>query len=69
MSMNSGRGDSERRFPAYWGGRECEFLIIEKLANLDQLPRPHGFKVICFPVKVARATGAWTRAVAVFDDE
>ena len=39
---------------------------MEKLANLDQLP-PFGFKVICFPVKVYKASAGWTRAVALLE--
>ena len=38
---------------------------IEKLANLDSLPRPHGFYVSCLPVKIHRASAAWCRAVAL----
>ena len=33
-----------------------------------ELPRPFGFKVSVFPVKIARASGAWCRAVAILED-
>ena len=33
----------------------------------QQLPAD-GFKVACFPVKIARASAGWTRAVAIIGD-
>lgn len=48
-------------------GRHGEYYQMEKLTNLNLLPS-HGFKVICFPVKLKGASAAWTRAVAVLDD-
>jgi kynurenine formamidase len=47
-------------------GREIGYCQIEKMANLDQLPAT-GFIVSCFPVKIAKASGGWTRAVAILD--
>ena len=29
---------------------------------------PHGFDVVCFPVKVHRGSAGWTRAVAIIRD-
>jgi hypothetical protein len=29
---------------------------------------PTGFTVVCFPVKVARASAGWTRAVAILQE-
>lgn len=43
---------------------EREYCQIEKLANLAVIPVPHGFQVAAFPVKLARASGAWARVVA-----
>jgi kynurenine formamidase len=40
---------------------------MEKLGNLAELP-PDGFDIVCFPVKVHRASAGWTRAVAIFND-
>jgi len=54
-------------WPAHMRGREREYCQIERLANLDQLPRPHGFRIACFPVKVAGAGAGWSRAVAIVD--
>lgn len=50
----------------HYAGRDFEYYQMEKLANLDQLP-PFGFKVICFPVKVYKASAGWTRAVALLE--
>lgn len=49
-------------------GREKEYCQIEKLANLDQLPRPFGFTVIAFPVNLRATSGAWSRVVAMFEE-
>jgi kynurenine formamidase len=48
-------------------GREIGYSHLEKLHNLEQLPAD-GFEVICFPVKIHRASAGWTRAVAVLPD-
>ncbi|OGO05137.1 MAG: cyclase [Chloroflexi bacterium RBG_13_54_8] len=49
-------------------GMEREYCHIEKLANLDRLPRPFGFKVACFPVKLAGGSAGWCRAVAMVEE-
>jgi kynurenine formamidase len=49
-------------------GREKEYCQIERLANLDQLPRPTGFTVCAFPFKLERASASWARVVAIFED-
>ena len=49
-------------------GIEREYCHIEKLANLDKLPHPFGFKVACFPVKLTGGSAGWTRAVAIVED-
>jgi kynurenine formamidase len=48
-------------------GIEREYCHIEKLANLDMLPRPYGFKVACFPIKLAGGSAGWSRVVAIFE--
>lgn len=53
--------------PAHYAGREREYCQIEKLCNLDRIPRPYGFTVAAFPVKIEGTGGAWTRAVAIVD--
>lgn len=58
-------GDGRYIWPAHFAGLTREYCQIEKLANLDLLPRPHGFYVSCLPVKIDRASAAWCRAVAI----
>jgi kynurenine formamidase len=58
-------GDGRFIWPAHFAGIEREYCQIEKLANLDQLPRPHGFYVSCLPVKIRDASAGWCRAVAL----
>jgi cyclase len=41
---------------------------VERLANLDALPHPTGFRISCFPVKITNAGAAWARAVAWLDE-
>jgi kynurenine formamidase len=60
-------GDGRFIWPAHFAGIEAPYCQIEKLANLDALPRPHGFKVACFPVKIKRASAGFARVVAFVD--
>lgn len=62
-------GDGRFIWPAHFAGIEREYCQIEKLANLDQLPRPHGFHVSCLPVKIQGASAGWCRAVALIPEE
>jgi kynurenine formamidase len=48
-------------------GREIGYCRLEKLHGLEQL-LPTGFTVICFPVKITKASAGWTRCVAVLPD-
>lgn len=61
------RRSSDGRFiwPAHFAGITREYCQIEKLANLDRIPRPHGFLVSCLPVKIKGASAGWCRAVAL----
>jgi cyclase len=61
-------GDRAGLWPAHFLGRDREYCQIERLANLGSLPRPFGFTVSCFPVKLAGAGAGWARAVALVDD-
>jgi kynurenine formamidase len=47
-------------------GRERPYYQMEKLHQLETLPA-HGFTVVCFPVKIERASAGWVRAVAMID--
>ena len=60
-------GSPELIWEGHRAGREIGYSHLEKLHNLEVLPAS-GFQVICFPVKVHRASAGWTRAVAVVDD-
>ena len=61
-------GDPGVLWPAHFAGRETAYCQLERLGNLRALPRPYGFTVSCFPVKVAGAGAGWTRAVAHVPD-
>ncbi|MBP0460090.1 cyclase family protein [Streptomyces montanisoli] len=61
-------GDTSVLWPAHFAGRRREYCQIERLAQLDELPEPFGFRVACFPVKIAGAGAGWTRAVALVDE-
>ena len=62
-------GDGRHIWPAHFAGITREYCQIEKLANLDLIPRPHGFYVSCLPVKIERASAGWCRAVALVPEE
>lgn len=48
-------------------GRERAYCHLEKLTNLELLPAT-GFRVCCFPVKVAGGSAGWCRAVAILEE-
>lgn len=62
-------GDKAQLWESHLLGREKEYSQIEKLCNLDTLPRPHGFTVIALPVNLDRASAGWARVVALFSEE
>jgi len=68
MAEEARAGKKEQFWEAHYVGGEREYLHLENLANLDKIPRPFGFKVIAFPIKLARASGGWVRAVAMIED-
>jgi kynurenine formamidase len=49
-------------------GRRKEYCQIERLANLESLPRPTGFTVSAFPFKLEGASASWARVVAIVDE-
>jgi kynurenine formamidase len=61
-------GDKQVLWGAHFAGIQKEYCHIEKLANLYKLPRPHGFKVACFPVKITGASAGWARVVGIVED-
>ena len=58
-------GDGRAIWPAHFAGITRQSCQIEKLANLDQIPQPHGVFVSCLPVKIQGASAGWCRAVAL----
>ncbi|ACL03239.1 cyclase family protein [Desulfatibacillum aliphaticivorans] len=62
------KGDPAVIWEAHFAGIEMGYCHMEKLTNLDKIPRPHGFKVACFPIKITGASGGWTRPVAIVED-
>ena len=53
----------------FWEAHQADlpYSQIERLVNLAALP-PTGFTVACFPLKIARASAAPARVVAILDD-
>lgn len=48
--------------------KEREYYHIENLINLDQIPKPFGFTVSAFPIKLRGATASPIRAVAIVEE-
>ncbi len=65
MNQKFKGGDQAAYFPVHRGSVIKESSHVEKLYNLKKLPRPFGFKVAMFPIKLENCAGAWTRAVAI----
>ncbi|QEU89968.1 cyclase family protein [Streptomyces kanamyceticus] len=61
-------GDNAHLWPAHIYGRTAEYLQLEKLAHLGDLPAATGFTICCFPVAVEGAGAGWTRVVALVED-
>ena len=62
-------GDKSVLWATHLHGREREYLQIEKLCGLENIPRPFGFLISALPVKFKGATAGWCRAVAIVPDE
>lgn len=60
-------GDPAAYFPVHRAGRHTEWTHAEKLAAMGDLPGHEGFTALFLPIKIAGATGAWTRAVGIED--
>lgn len=54
-------------WPAHFCGRNREYAHIERLANLDKLPKPFGFKIACFPVRIKDAGASFARCIAIIE--
>ena len=62
------KGDPRVIWEAHFAGIERGYCHMEKMADLDKIPKPHGFKVACFPIKIKNASAGWTRPVAIIED-
>ena len=60
-------GDVSLIWEGHRAGREIGYSHLEKLHNLEALPSD-GFEIVCFPVKVHRASAGWTRAIAIVSE-
>jgi kynurenine formamidase len=60
-------GDAGELWPAHLAGRDGEYCQIEKMANLDSLPRKTNVPLVAFPIVVEDASAGWVRPVAVFE--
>jgi kynurenine formamidase len=58
-------GKKEKLWAAHYAGREKEYLHMENLTNLEKIPKPFGFQVAVFPIKIEKASASWVRAVAI----
>jgi len=62
------KGDPSVIWEAHFAGIEAGYCHMEKMTNLDKLPKPFGFKIACFPIKISAASAGWVRPVAIFED-
>ena len=69
MAGDLKEGDKEQFWESHYLGKEHEYCHLERLANLDKIPRPFGFKVAVFPIKIEGASAGWVRAVAILEDD
>lgn len=60
-------GNRNVLWPSHFVGRTREYVHIEKLCNLDKLPK-EGFLLSLFPIKLDKADAAWVRAIAIVEE-
>lgn len=58
-------GDPDHLWPCHLFGRQREYLQVERMGQLDRIPAPTGFTVLCLPINVHDAGAGWTRPVAL----
>jgi kynurenine formamidase len=68
LQMQAADALERRETGIFWEAHQCDlpYSQIERLVNLGELP-PTGFTVACFPLKIARASAAPARVVAILD--
>ncbi len=65
MAPEVKQGLKQNLWPGHFAGMEKEYCHIENLTNLDKIPKPYGFKVAAFPIKIHKGSAGWVRAVAI----
>ncbi|WP_439030447.1 cyclase family protein [Gordonia terrae] len=66
MAAQALAGDTDQLWESHKYGVSHQYSQIEKLCNLNLLPaKGHGFHVLALPVCLERASGAWSRVVAL----
>jgi kynurenine formamidase len=68
MAKELKKGNRTQFWESHYIGQEVEYCHLERLANLDKITKPFGFKVAAFPIKIEGASGGWVRAVAIFEN-
>jgi kynurenine formamidase len=68
MAEEAKAGNTAQLWESHILGRSKEYCQIERLANLELLPRATGFTVYAFPYLVEGASAGWTRVVAIFEE-
>ena len=69
MAEEAKAGDTAQLWESHVLGRSKEYCQIERLANLELLPRPTGFTVYAFPYLVEGGSAGWTRVVAIYEED
>jgi kynurenine formamidase len=69
MAEEARAGDRDQLWEAHYYGAEREYLQIERVSNLRDLPVTTGFFVTAFPFKIEAASASWTRVVAFLECE
>ncbi|MBU2513862.1 cyclase family protein [bacterium] len=60
-------GDPSVIWEAHFAGIEKGYCHMEKMCNLDKIPKQFGFKIACFPIKIKAASAGWVRPVAIVE--
>jgi len=60
--------DKTKIWPSHFLGRNREFCHMERLGNLDAIPKPFGFTISCLPVKVRNAGAGWSKVIAIINE-
>jgi kynurenine formamidase len=68
MAQELKAGKKDSFWEAHFLGKEKEYCHIERMANLDKIPKPFGFKVAAFPIKIEKGSAGWVRAVAILEE-